>query len=84
MERRTFVRTLAATLCVLAAPGTAQQSAKIPVVGFLTLAGADSFAQFREAMRDLGYIEGQNIVFGGGHRQVVPSRSRSLRLNLSN
>ena len=35
----------------------------MPVVGFLTLAGKDSFAQFRQAMRDLGYVEGRNIVF---------------------
>ena len=35
----------------------------MPVVGFLTLAGEDSFAQFRQTMRDLGYVEGRNIVF---------------------
>jgi len=63
MKRRTFVRTLAAILCAIAFPATAQQSTKIPVVGFLTLGGAESFAQFRDAMRELGYIEGQNITF---------------------
>src|SRR5689334_3726922 len=62
MERRSFVISLAATLCGMAVPATAQQSARLPVVGFLTSGGADSFAQFQSAMRDLGYIEGKNIV----------------------
>ena len=62
MERRSFVISLAATLSGMAVPATAQQSARLPVVGFLTSGGADSFAQFQSAMRDLGYIEGKNIV----------------------
>ena len=75
MNRRTFVHALAATLCGIATPGTAQRSGKIPVVGFLTLAGADSFAQFRDAMRSLGYIEGQNISF---ERRSSEGRSEPL------
>ncbi len=55
------------TLAVLAAPLTAypQQSAKIPRIGFL---GAASEAghrarleAFRQGLRDLGYVEGQNL-----------------------
>ena len=82
MERRTFARTLAAMLCVLARAGTAQQGAKIPVVGFLTLAGADSFAQFREAMRDLGYIDGQNIIFERRSSAGRPEPLRALATGL--
>lgn len=62
MERRSFVISLAVMLCDSIAPAVAQQSARLPVVGFLTSGGADSFAQFVSAMRDLGYIEGKNIV----------------------
>src|SRR5690349_2836438 len=62
MERRSFVISLAVTLCDSIAPAAAQQSARLPVVGFLTSGGADSFAQFVSAMRELGYIEGKNIV----------------------
>src|SRR6266576_3022196 len=43
----------------------AQQSGKIPRVGFLGPASASALAQrlaaFREGLRELGYIEGKNI-----------------------
>jgi putative ABC transport system substrate-binding protein len=42
----------------------AQQSAKIPRVGFLSLDNPSSplFESFRQGLRELGYIEGQNII----------------------
>ncbi len=40
----------------------AQPARKVPVVGFLTSGGVDSLAQFRDAMRDLGYAEGRDLV----------------------
>jgi putative ABC transport system substrate-binding protein len=44
----------------------AQQSAKIPRVGFLLYparsAAAESLDAFRQGMRELGYVEGQNVV----------------------
>ena len=39
----------------------AQQPGKIPHIGFLSLSGANQEA-FRQGLRDLGYIEGTNIV----------------------
>lgn len=60
----------------------AQRSDRIPVVGFLTLAGADSFAQFRNEMRELGYIEGQNIAFerrsSAGRTEPLPGLAAEL------
>ena len=45
-------------------PVEAQQPAKVRKIGFLNQAGAFSanVEAFRQGMRDLGYIEGQNIV----------------------
>jgi putative ABC transport system substrate-binding protein len=47
---------LAATSDVRAQPG-----GRIPVVGFLSLSGPDSLAQFRDAMREFGYVEGRTV-----------------------
>ena len=46
---------------VVAAAARTTAAVKVPVVGFLTLGGVDSLAQFRTAMRDLGYAEGRNL-----------------------
>lgn len=54
---------LGASACLLlGAPYVgAQPARKVPLVGFLTTGGVDSLAQFRDAMRDLGYIEGRDL-----------------------
>ena len=49
-----------ALLSALCVPTEAQQSGKIPHIGFLSLSGANREA-FRQGLRDLGYIEGKNI-----------------------
>lgn len=43
-----------------------------PSVGFLTSAGADSLAQFREAMRELGYAEGREFTIELRSAEGVP------------
>jgi putative tryptophan/tyrosine transport system substrate-binding protein len=63
--RRTFLGTLAGGL--LAAPqiSDAQQAAKIPRIGFLSgsLARGPHLPEaFRQGLRDLGYVEGRNVV----------------------
>ena len=68
MHRRAFLSTVAGSL--LAAPVnalTAQPREKVPRVGYLT-AGSRSdqgrqrrFEAFRQGLRELGYVEGQNI-----------------------
>jgi putative ABC transport system substrate-binding protein len=65
MDRRVFIAAAAGGL--LAAPLTAeaQLPSKVPRIGFLaTNAPAeypDLFEAFRQGLRDLGYVEGQNI-----------------------
>ena len=50
-------------LTFLFLPWEAQQTAKIPRVGFLTPQGRSLplFDTFRQALADLGYIDGHNI-----------------------
>ena len=66
IDRRTFLAGTGAVL--LAAPliGEAQQTAKVPRIGFLGLASASSFGKqveaLRAGLRDLGYLEGKNVV----------------------
>ena len=66
MDRRTFIGTLAAGGLVTMPPaGRAQQAAKIPRLGFLGNS-ATALAHLREAflqgLRDLGYVEGRDVV----------------------
>src|SRR3984893_2552394 len=66
MDRRTFISGI--TLGLLAAPlaAEAQPAAKVPRIGFLGLASASSFGKpveaLRAGLRDLGYLEGKNVV----------------------
>jgi ABC-type uncharacterized transport system substrate-binding protein len=67
MERRTF---LAGTVAVLLAVplGEAQPSGQVWRVGLLDFAAPDAarvawWKAFRERLRELGYVEGQNVVF---------------------
>ena len=64
IDRRTF---LAGSLSLLAAPlaGEAQQAAKVARIGYLagSLAGGPHLHEaFRQGLRDLGYVEGRNVV----------------------
>ena len=64
MDRRAF---LAGTLALLAAPlaAEAQQAAKVARIGFLSIkVSANPHMQeaFLEGLRDLGYVEGHNLV----------------------
>jgi putative tryptophan/tyrosine transport system substrate-binding protein len=56
--------TLSAVLFALCLPLEAQQTVKMRKIGFLSQTGAPSafIESFRQGMRELGYVEGQNIV----------------------
>jgi putative ABC transport system substrate-binding protein len=64
MRRRDFIGFVG---CAAASPfATRAQSAKIARIGFLGAASASGWASkveaFRKGLRDLGYVEGKNIV----------------------
>src|SRR5438876_537531 len=66
MNRRSFLLTMSAFAAALSAE--AQPAAKMPRIGFLSASSlADPRTQtfvdaFREGLRDLGWVEGQNVV----------------------
>src|SRR5713226_2192787 len=67
MERRTFLVMIAGGLLTAPLAAEAQQTAgKIPRIGFLgnstAALEANLVGPFREGLRDLGYVEGRNIL----------------------
>jgi ABC-type uncharacterized transport system substrate-binding protein len=86
MNRRTFLRGL--TLGTLSAPlaGKAQESRKIPRVGFVVATspevGRQSVAAFRQGLGELGYVVGQNIVIEMRWAEGRPERFSDLIADL--
>ena len=65
MKRRTFLALLPGSLRAAPLAAEAQQAPKVYRIGFLSggTATASPFVeQFRQGLRDLGYVEGQNII----------------------
>ncbi len=65
MDRRTFINTVACGLAFARSAAEAQQSAKVPRIGYLSinLAGSPHMTEgFRQGLRDLGYVEGRNVL----------------------
>ena len=65
-DRRIFIATLALSLLWAPLAADAQQSGKVPRIGFLgnstATLEANLVGPFREGLRDLGYVEGRNIL----------------------
>ena len=87
MKKQITVLTLCAMLFTLSFSASAQQPAKIPRIGYLTAdsrsAGADVRAEaFRQGLRELGYVEGKNIVIewrsAEGKRDRLPALAAEL------
>ncbi len=86
IERRAFIRAMAGGL--LAAPGSAeaqQAAAKVPRIGFLALnPGANPHLReaFLQGLRDLGYVEGRNVVIEYRSAEGKLERLRALAAEL--
>src|SRR4249919_726965 len=85
MDRRTFIGGFAGGLLAWPLAATAQQPGKAPTVGVLnTSAGPRSFTvdTARQGLRDLGYIDGQTIMwevrFAGGKTEAFPAFAADL------
>jgi putative ABC transport system substrate-binding protein len=63
MKRKITVFTLCAMLFALSFEAEAQQAKKVPRIGYLTLGSgpAEPEVAFKQLLRDLGWVEGQNI-----------------------
>ena len=76
---------LCALLCTLALPVEAQQ--RIPRIGYLGGASASAIAfrteAFRQGLRELGYIEGENIFIEYRNAEGNPHRQKQLAAELA-
>ena len=81
-----LILTLALGLLVAPLPADAQQAAKVPRIGWLggpTRESAEPFVQaFQRGLKDLGWVDGQNIViewrFAGGRAERLPDLAAEL------
>src|SRR6266705_5657734 len=77
ITRRVFVGTLAGGLLAIPLATDAQQAAKIVRIGFLStnLAASPHLPEaFRQGLRDLGYVEGRNLVIEYRDAEGKPER----------
>jgi hypothetical protein len=70
-------------LLVLGVTADAQQPKKVPRIAYVSAGDAASNSArteaIRMALRELGYIEGQNIAFEYRYAEAKPDRTLSLR-----
>ena len=62
MRRRLFLCSLAGGLVTAPLAVTAQQANRVWRVGFLQFAASNLIDEFRQGLRDLGYVEGRNLL----------------------
>jgi putative ABC transport system substrate-binding protein len=81
MDRRTFVTTMAGAALAAPLATGAQPAGKVYRVGFLWDSPGvfpDAIEAFRHGLRDLGYVEGRNIVIEYRWAEGKPDRMREL------
>ncbi len=65
MKRRIVIALLAAVFLMTVSSAKAQQAKKVPRIGFLegaSIAESQGLDPFRQGLRDLGYLDGQNVI----------------------
>jgi putative ABC transport system substrate-binding protein len=83
MKRKITVLTLCAMLFALCESAEAQQPMKIPRIGFLgSVSSSTRVEAFRQGLRELGYVEGKNIVIEWRHHEGKLDRLPALAAEL--
>src|SRR5262245_23557880 len=72
IRRREFITLLGSGAAAWPLAARAQQTGKIPRIGIID--DAPQWNAFRHGLRDLGYLEGQNIAFDYAYGDGVPER----------
>jgi putative tryptophan/tyrosine transport system substrate-binding protein len=90
MKKKILVSLLATLMLSSVYPARAQQQpTRVPRIGFLTTGGAEnpSTLSFRQGLRELGYVEGKNVLVEyryaeGGSQQLSESAEELVRLKV--
>jgi ABC-type uncharacterized transport system substrate-binding protein len=86
MKKIVFHLTLYAMLFALCSPASAQQRATMPRIGYISGGSFSNLAgrvdAFRQGLRDLGYVEGKNIVIEWREAKGNFDRARELAAEL--
>ena len=86
MQRRTFITLLGGAAAVWPVVGRAQQVTKVYRIGMLEttsqIANAPNLNAFRERLRELGYVEGRNLVINYRSAEGQPDRFPALASEL--
>jgi putative ABC transport system substrate-binding protein len=86
MKKRLTILTLGAMLLALSFSTEAQQPTKIPRIGYLATAPASAITArvkaFRQGLRELGYVEGKNIVIEQRYAEDKLDRLSALAAEL--
>jgi len=80
MRRREFIQILGGVATTWPLAALAQQVAKIPRIGIID--NSPEWNSFREGLRELGYLEGQNIVFEYRYADGVANRIAEVAAEL--
>jgi ABC-type uncharacterized transport system substrate-binding protein len=86
MERRRFIEVLAGGLLAAPLAAEAQQAAKVARIGFLAVnlaANPHPREAFLQGLRDLGYVEGRNVVIEYRDAEGKPERLPALAAELA-
>ena len=86
MHHKVILFLLAASVLICLHPADAQQPAKVPRIGYLSVSSPSAMSTrteaFRQGLRELGYVEGKNIVIewrsAEGKRDRLPSLAAEL------
>jgi putative ABC transport system substrate-binding protein len=84
VDRRAFISGVTFGLFATPLAAEGQQATRVPRVGYLGLGSpSDPFIQaFQQGLRELGYVEGQNIVleyrYAQGHEERLPALATEL------
>jgi len=82
MDRRAFLAGTGAVLLAAPLAAEAQQAGRVPRIGFLGTFAGPAFDAFRQALRELGWVEGQNIAIdyrsAGGRLDRLPDVAAEL------
>ena len=86
MDRRRFLLTSMASALAAPLAAEAQQAAKVPRIGFLSLTSPSDrpllLDAFRQGLRELGWVEGQNIAIDYRYAEGRVDRLRDLAAEL--